>query len=137
MADPSLKPTGCLFLILFLGLLGCKRTDPATEKDLATPVVPLGFNEKSLDQIKCPENGSTLRFATKRELDDINQRIGVLKLKTWFDNTPRQEPVDAVLIRADGKIGYRVDGVMPILKIEDALVLNDRVGPPDAKKNRK
>lgn len=116
---------------------GCRRTDSATEKDLATPVVPAGFNEKILETRKCPENDSPLRFATKRELDDINQRIGVLKLKLWISGEPRKEPVDAVLIRADGKIGYRVDGVMPILKIEEALVLHDGVGPPDAKKNRK
>jgi hypothetical protein len=133
-----MKSIAFLFaLSLLAGLIGCQRTDPATAMDLATPVVPQGFNEKSLDQIKCPENGSMLRFATKRELEDINQRIGVLKLMTWFDNSPRKEPVDAVLIRADGKIAYRVDGVLPILKIEEALVLNDRVGPPDAKKNRK
>jgi hypothetical protein len=126
-----------LVLILLLSALGCRRTDPAIEKELAAPVVPEGFNEKTLHQLKCPENGSTLRFATKRELADINQRIGSLKMKTWFDGAPQKELVDAVLIRADGKIGYRVDGVLPVLKIEDALVLKTQVGPPDAKKNHK
>src|SRR5262245_7922250 len=124
-------------VILLLCIVGCRRTDPATEKDLATPVVPAGFNEKILDQIKCPENGSKLRFATKRELADIQQRIASEKLKNWFTNSPYKEPVEAVLIRADGKIGYRIDGVEPVLKIEDALVLDEKVGLPDAKKNRK
>lgn len=136
--DTPMKPFAPrLLLLLALSAIGCRRTDLANEKDLATLVIPEGFNDKALAQLKCPENGSTLRFATKRELADINQRIGALQLKTWFDGLPRKELVDAVLIRADGKIGYRLDGVLPVLKIEDALVLNDRVGPPDAKKNRK
>src|SRR5688500_8632307 len=106
--------------ILWLGLLslsgaGCRsRTDRDTAKDLATPVVPEGFDEKRVDSLKCPENGSKLRLATKRELADINDRIGSKKrMKTW-DGEERMEPVDAVLIRADGKIAYRVDGAIPV-----------------------
>ena len=124
--------------ILSLGVAGCRtRSDRDTEKDLATPVVPEGFDEKRVDSLKCPENGSKLRFATKRELADINDRIGSKKkMKTW-DGEERREPVDAVLVRADGKIAYRVDGVVPVLKIEEALVLNEKVGTPDPKKNIK
>jgi uncharacterized protein YbaR (Trm112 family) len=124
--------------LLSLNITGCGyRTDRETEKDLAIPVVPEGFDEKRVESLKCPECGSKLRFATKRELASINDRIGSKKkLKTW-NGEERVEPVDAVLIRADGKIGYRVDGVIPVLKIEEALVLNEKVGNPDPKKNHK
>lgn len=132
-----MKTTCLLSLALLLILAGCRRADPAAEKDLATPVLPEGFNEKTLDALKCPENGSSLRFATRRELTNINDRIGGLKMKIWFDKSLQKDNVTAVLIRADGKIGYRVDGGVPILKIEEALVLDENVGPPDAKKNRK
>ena len=127
---------GTLCMIFVLGASGCRRADPATEKDLATPVVPDGFNEKALDKLSCPENGTKLRFATKKELADINDRIGAMKIKNWFSGAPRTEAVNALLIRADAKIGYRVDGIVPVLRIEEALVLKDGVGPPDAKKNR-
>src|SRR5262245_11448598 len=127
-----------LSALLSLGLVACGyRTDKQTEKDLATPVVPEGFDEQRVDTLKCPENGSKLRFATRRELAGINDRIGSKKkLKTW-DGEERGEPVDAVLIRADGKIAYRIDGIVPVLKIEEALVLNEKVGNPDPKKNLK
>jgi hypothetical protein len=113
------------------------RTDPATEKELNTPVVPEGFNEKALEQMNCPENGSRLRFATRKELNNINDRIGAFKMKSWGDAKPQSEPVGAVLVRADNKIGYRVEGTEAILRIEEALVLDDRVGLPNPKKNFK
>jgi len=118
---------------MLLVLCGCRQ--PAnTETD--KPVVPEGFNVKQLDTLVCPENGTKLRFAGKKELDDINGRIGALKLKTW-DGTPRTAFVAAVLIRADGKIGYRVDKTEAIMKIEEALVLDDSVGHPNPSQNRK
>jgi len=133
-----MKPMVLMLSFVFLvGAVGCRRTDRATEKDLATPVVPEGFDEKSVASLKCPENGSALRLATKKELAEINDRIGGKKIKVWFDGSVRMEFVDAVLIRADGKIGYRLDGALPILRLEEALVLNDKVGPPDPQKNKK
>lgn len=127
-----------LAFVVLMSFVGCRTgVDAETEKDLAKPVVPEGFNEKNLHTLKCPENRSKLRFATKRELAHINDRIGGLKMKTWFDGSIQKDLVSAVLIREDGKIAYRVDGIVPILRIEDALVLNDKIGRPDPKKNSK
>jgi hypothetical protein len=115
-------------------LVGCRRGAPSeAEKALATPVVPEGFNEKQLATLACPENGSALRFATRGELDDLNIRIGAAKLKRW-NGEAQTDLVEALLIRADGKIAYRLDGVVPVLDILEALVLDDRVGHPKHKK---
>lgn len=126
-----------VLLAVAVAIAGCRRDAPsAAEKALAMPIVPQGFNEKQLATLKCPENGSALRFATRGELDDVNVRIGAGKIKRW-NSEPQTDPVDALLIRADGKIAYRLDGVLPDLKIEEALVLDDRVGHPDPAKHRK
>ncbi len=124
----------CFALISLAGLAGCQRpAPPAAEKALATPVVPAGFNQTQLATLKCPENASALRFASRAELDDINHRIGAGKLKKW-NGEPHTDLLDALLIRADGKIAYRLDGVMPVLDILEALVLDERVGHPKNKK---
>jgi uncharacterized protein YbaR (Trm112 family) len=119
--------------LLCICLLGCKKT---IDLDAEQPIVPEGFNETLLDILRCPENGSGLRFAKKKELAGINDRVSGKKLKTWA-GTPQTEFVEAVLIRADGKIGYRVDKITPVMLIEEALVLDEKIGPPDPKNNRK
>lgn len=130
-------PVWFLSFFLMFCLLGCRdRVDPEVEKDLNTPVVPEGLTEKILEQCNCPANGSKLRFATKRELAKINDRIGALRIKTW-DGQQRIDSVNAVLIREDHKIGYRIDGPVPILTLNDALVLDEKVGTPDPAKNLK
>ena len=50
---------------------------------------------------------------------------------------PKDPMKDAVLMREDRKIGYRVVGIESILKIEEALVLDEKVGPPNPGKNFK
>jgi uncharacterized protein YbaR (Trm112 family) len=121
------------FLLLFACLPGCRKP---VEAEVNLPVVPEGFDERALDKLRCPEDGSPLRFARRKELNSINDRIGAMKLNTWA-GTAQTQPVEAVLIRADGKVGYRLDQAMPVLRIEEALVLDDRVGNPDPKNHRK
>jgi uncharacterized protein YbaR (Trm112 family) len=130
-----MKPPLILLWLLLLSvcLLGCRK---AANPEAQKPVVPEGFDERALEKLRCPENGSTLRFAQRKELDGINDRIGAMKLKTWA-GTPQTKHVQAVLIRADGKIGYQVDQIMPVMEIMEALVLDDSVGNPDPNNHRK
>ena len=115
-----------LMALLAVALTGCgRRVDPATEKDLNTPVVPDGFNEQMVETLKCPWSQSKLRLATKRDLAKINDRIGALKMKT-VDHEQRISFIDAALIGENGKYAYRIDGVMPVLKPGEALVLDDK-----------
>jgi len=79
-----------------------------------------GFDETRLATMKCQENGDALRFADQKELDIMNLRVnaGTLLTKAGAAVT---EPVVAVLIRADGKVGYRVDEIIPNMEPLEAL----------------
>lgn len=136
----SLSTLGLLVLAL-----GCDRVAPTNANrpaDGAKPVeksaavVPDGFNQELLDILRCPENLTVVRLATHMELDATNQRIKTGKLKDW-GGKPIRKPVEAILIRADGKIGYRFEGAAPVMIIEEALVLDETVGKPDPDKYRK
>ena len=105
---------------------GCgPKLDPATEKDLNTPVVPEGFDEKSVAELKCPLDDVKLRLATKRECIKINDRIGAFKIRT-FGGDVHTQTADAFLIREDGKYAYRIEGTTPILKQDEALILDEK-----------
>lgn len=121
-------------LAIFVSLSACRqRVDPETEKDLDTPVVPAGFNEKSLEKIKCPRDGAPLRLATKREVAKINDRIGALKIYT-MGGKQRIDFIDAALLRPDGKLAYRIENAMPLIDLNEALVLDEQSSGSSPKK---
>src|SRR5262245_35358532 len=132
---------------VFLLALGCNRA-PHSPSSAARPadtprpvektvaVVPDGFDQRLLDILRCPENLSVLRLATRKELDATNERITNGKLKNWGDKAVTK-PVEAMLIRAGGKIGYRFEGAAPVMIIEGVLVLDEEDGRPDPDKFRK
>ncbi|MGE3804517.1 MAG: hypothetical protein AB7K24_07580 [Gemmataceae bacterium] len=129
----------CLCVLgFFLFASGCEPAKDATGKSEqdAAPVIPSGFNEQLLDILRCPENLAVLRLATRKELDSVNERIKNRKLKTWTGKNVATS-LEAMLIRADNKIAYRFDGAVPVMILEDALVLDETVGAPDPDKYRK
>ncbi len=91
-----------------------------------------------LDILACPENLTSVRFATRKEIDSARQRITAGSVKHW-DATPITEAFDALLIRADGKIAYAFQGNVPVMLIDKAFVLDESVGKPqpDKYRNRK
>ena len=132
---------------LFVLVLGCDRaphppTDAAKPANVPTlagesaPVVPDGFGPEFLEILRCPENLTVVRLATRKELDATNERIKAGKLKNWGGKAVTK-PVEAMLIRADDKIGYPFEGAVPVMLIEEALVLDETVGKPDPDKYRK
>jgi uncharacterized protein YbaR (Trm112 family) len=131
-------------LCLLLLAVGCDRAkqpmagptaDAPKPAEKAVPVVPPGFNEQLLDILRCPENLTVVRLATWKELESANERIKAGTLKTWAGkNVPNS--VNAMLIRADNKIGYRFEGAAPVMIIEEALVLDETVGKPDPDRYR-
>lgn len=88
-----------------------------------------------LAKLACPEDLSPLRLATDDELADIRQRLAGGDLRQR-DGTPANIAPDAVLIRADGKVGYAVAEGFPRLVIDLGLVLDPDVPPPDPDKYR-
>ena len=125
---------GLFFFAVLLCTVGCDRSSspltsqPAPSKTDAA-VVPQGFDQGLLEILRCPENLTALRLATQRELDAVNERIEAGTMKSWGGKAVK-EPVAALLIRADGKIGYRFQGSIPVMIIEEALVLDETVGKP-------
>jgi uncharacterized protein YbaR (Trm112 family) len=117
-------------------MAGPNAADAPKPAEKAVPVVPKGFNEQLLDILRCPENLTVVRLATRKELDSANERIKAGKLTTWAGNIVSNS-VDAMLIRADNKIGYRFEGAAPVMIIEEALVLDEMVGKPNPDKYRK
>jgi uncharacterized protein YbaR (Trm112 family) len=128
-AEKRMRIVSVLFAAAFI-FSGCGKS--TTDK----PVIPAGFEMSLLDILACPENLTSVRFATKGELDAVRQRIATGTVKHW-DTTPISERFDALLIRADGKIAYAVQGTVPVMLIDKAFVLDDRIGKPDPDKYRK
>jgi uncharacterized protein YbaR (Trm112 family) len=130
----------CL-LGLFVLVLGCGRAPqpPAGAPESAAnsaAVVPDGFDQGLLGVLRCPESLTAVRLATRKELDATNERIKTGKLKDWAGKTVTR-PVGAMLIRADGKIAYRFADAIPVMVIEEALVLDEAVGEPHPDRHRK
>ena len=84
----------------------------------------------------CPENLTPVRFARKSELAKVNEQIKKKALKRWGGALVK-DPVEAMLIRKDNKVAYEVRDGIPVMLIEEALVLDESVGPPDPQKYRK
>jgi uncharacterized protein YbaR (Trm112 family) len=108
-----------------LSLLGC---DP--------PAPPPGFDTGLLDILACPENLSRLRLARGSELKALNARIQARALKRW-SGAAMDSPLEAALIREDGRVAYEIKDGVPNMFIKDALVLDESVGLPDPDKHRK
>jgi uncharacterized protein YbaR (Trm112 family) len=121
-------------------IFGCQPSPPTTNthetSKRANAIAPAGFDVGLLKTMRCPENLAKLRLANPYELNALNERIKVGDVKDW-DNKLITKPVDALLIRADNKIAYRFEQNVPILLIEEAVILDKTVGKPNPDKYRK
>lgn len=126
------------FVITFLIVtafmfLGCNGQENNTEDPIITPKdLDVGL----LKVLVCPENLTSLRLAKKSEIEKVNELIRENKLKYW-DGSKVKEPMEALFIRKDNKIGYEIKKSVPVMIIEKALVLDESVGLPDPQKHRK
>lgn len=75
-----------------------------------------------LDILVCPANKSPLRLAKPDELVEINQRVAAGKLKSQAGEKI-DTPFEALLVREDGAVGYRVKNGIPIMLINESAVL--------------
>ena len=81
-----------------------------------------------LDILRCPESGQTLRLAPPeliRTLEGRRTAGGVL------DRAGNQigEPFTAGLVREDGLVFYRVREGIPILLIDESIILDKETFP--------
>ncbi len=70
----------------------------------------------------CPETHQELRLADSALVDKLNQQATAGSLKNR-SGTLIKEPMDAGLVRADGKFLYPVRQNIPIMLIDEAIPL--------------
>jgi len=75
-----------------------------------------------LEILCCPESKQELRLADAAELATLNASISRGEVRD-ASGKPVAETVSELLVRKDGARGYAVRGGIPILLVEDGLVL--------------
>ncbi len=91
--------------------------------------MPETLSPTLLNVLVCPEDRTPVRLATPEEITGLNTRIAEGSLKRR-SGAPVTEPLDAVLIRVDGRVGYEVQDGIPLMLMEEGLALDPEVGPP-------
>jgi uncharacterized protein YbaR (Trm112 family) len=80
------------------------------------------IDERIVKLLACPESHQALRALSPAELLEINSRIAQRQLKNLL-GTALTEPIQAGLIRQDGKMMYRFIGAIPVLLTEEGIPL--------------
>ena len=80
------------------------------------------MDKELLDILCCPETRQDLRLAGVEELRALNLAIGRGEMRD-AQGRPVAEVVEEALVRADGVRAYPVRGGIPVLLVDEALVL--------------
>ena len=75
-----------------------------------------------LDILVCPETKESLRLAGAELLDSVNRAIGSGTLTNRGGDTV-DEMIDEGLVRADGRVMYPVRDDIPVMLIDEAILL--------------
>lgn len=76
-----------------------------------------------LDIICCPVTRQPLRLLPERELQRLNQLIGLGKIKNR-DDAVLDAPLEQALVTRDEKLAYPVRDGIPVLLEEEAILLS-------------
>ena len=68
----------------------------------------------------CPETGQTLQLANEAELEELNLRIRSHAVLNHSGQTVSQ-PLEAALIRKDGRMIYPLRDGIPLLLVEESI----------------
>jgi uncharacterized protein len=82
------------------------------------------LSAKLLAMLRCPENRSTLSIADAALIGRLNSAIAAGRLKTRGGENV-EKPIDAALIRADGKLAYPIIDQIPVLLIDEGIWLEE------------
>ena len=81
------------------------------------------IDSQLLELIVCPDNKNPLSLAPDETLAKLNDLIATSAL-CFLSGEPVKEPLDQLLIRTDGQVGYAVFQGIPNLLIEEGIPLS-------------
>ena len=81
------------------------------------------MNQDLLDLLVCPEDHSRLHFADPPIVHKLNAAIAAGKLKNRV-GAALSSPIEAALVRVDGKLAYPVIADIPHMLIDEAIPLD-------------
>ena len=73
--------------------------------------------------LRCPETMQSVREATAEEILQCNHRIEAGEIVS-ISGEPRKQPVISGLMRDDGKCLFPIENDIPVMLMEEALVLS-------------
>jgi len=82
------------------------------------------MDDELLKILACPETKEPVALAPQAMVEGINRDIDAGKV-TNRGGKPVTEPIDAGLLRADGKVLYPVRNGIPVMLIEEAILIEE------------
>lgn len=82
------------------------------------------IDEELLDILVCPETKQPVRLAEPELVQRINDAVSRGRLENRGGETV-EEPIDGGLVREDGKVLYPIREDIPVMLIDEAILLDD------------
>jgi uncharacterized protein YbaR (Trm112 family) len=80
------------------------------------------IDKKLLEILACPKTHQPLRVADGEELDALNEAVAASKALT-VGGEKVTEPIEAGLVREDGKLLYPIRDGIPVLLVDEGILL--------------
>ncbi len=79
-------------------------------------------DSKLLQILCCPESRQSVALVVGEDLNKINQRVSDGQIKNRAGQVVN-ESMEGLLVREDGRFGYPIRGGIPVMLVDEALVL--------------